>query len=120
IVARERVVESGAREIADRDVDVEHGERDTAACKAVPLVLDLGAVFALEDDLERAFAGHAEIGGAIHVAVSVASDHDRLGPAWHQPWHVLADDRLAEDHPAQDVADGAIRRLPHLLKVELL
>src|SRR5690606_12921027 len=27
-------------------------------------------------------------------------------------------DRLAEDHAAQDVADGAVRRLPHLLQAE--
>src|SRR6185295_725498 len=34
--------------------------------------------------------------------------------------HVPADDRLAEDDAAEDVADGAVRRLPHLLQVELL
>ena len=33
---------------------------------------------------------------------------------------VRAQDRLAEDHPAQDVADGAVGRLPHLLEVEFL
>src|SRR5690606_33601492 len=42
------------------------------------------------------------------------------GPAGHQPRHVLADDRLAEDHAAQDVADRAVGRLPHLLEAELL
>jgi hypothetical protein len=47
----------------------------------------------------------------------VAADDDRLGPARHQARHVLADDRLAEDHAAQDVADGAVGRLPHFLRL---
>jgi hypothetical protein len=38
----------------------------------------------------------------------------------HQARHVLADDRLAEDHAAQDVADRAVGRLPHLLEAEFL
>ena len=43
-----------------------------------------------------------------------------FGPARHQARDVAADDGLAEDHAAQNVADGAVRRLPHLLEVELL
>ena len=64
--------------------------------------------------------GNLEVGGAVLVAIGVAADDDRLGPARHEPRHVLADDRLAEDHAAEDVADGAVRRPPHLLEVELL
>ena len=71
-------------------------------------------------DGELALAGHAEVGGAVDVAIGVAADDDRLGPARHEPRHVAADDRLAEDDAAQNVADGAVRRLPHLLEVELL
>src|SRR5690606_34561094 len=52
------------------------------------------------------------------VAESVAADDDRLGPARHQARHVRADDRLAEDHAAQNVAASAVRRLPHLLQAE--
>ena len=69
---------------------------------------------------QLALAGELEVGGAVLVAEGVAADDDRLGPARHQARHVLADDRLAEDHAAQDVADGAVRRLPHLLEVEFL
>ena len=43
-----------------------------------------------------------------------------MRPARHQARHVLADDRLAEDHAADDVADGAVGRTPHLLEVEFL
>ncbi len=56
----------------------------------------------------------------ILVAIGVAADDDRLRPARHEARHVLADDRLAEDRAAQDVADGAVRRAPHLLEVEFL
>ena len=78
------------------------------------------AVLADELDGQLALAGEAEIGGAVLVAESVTADDDGLGPAGHQPRHVPADDRLAEDDAAEDVADGAVRRLPHLLEVEFL
>ena len=78
------------------------------------------AVLALELDRQAALAGNHEIRGAILVAIGVAADHDRLGPAGHQPRHVPGDDRLAEDDAAQDVADGAVGRAPHLLEIELL
>ena len=77
------------------------------------------AVLADEFQREGALAGEQEVGGAVLVAVGVAADHERLGPAGHQARHVLADDGLAEDHAAQDVADGAVGRLPHLLELEL-
>ena len=47
--------------------------------------------------------------------------HDnRLGPAGHKAGDVLADDRLAEDHAAQNVTDRPVRRAPHLFQAELL
>jgi len=39
--------------------------------------------------------------------------------AW-RPRHVLADDGFAEHHAAEDVADGAVGRLPHFLQAEFL
>ena len=83
-------------------------------------MLDHLAVGALELDGQLALARHQEIGGAILVAIGVAADHDRMGPAGHQARHVLADDRLAEDGAADDVADRAVGRAPHLLEIELL
>ena len=38
----------------------------------------------------------------------------------YQPRDVRDDDRLAEDDAAEDVADRAVRRAPHLLQAELL
>ena len=48
----------------------------------------------------------------------VAADHDRLLPAGDDLRDVVAQDRLAEDGAAQDVADRAVRRTPHLLEIE--
>ena len=83
-------------------------------------MLDLGAVFADKLHGQLALAGELEVGGAVLVAEGVTADDDRLGPAGNEARHVLADDRLAEDDAAKDVADGAVRRLPHLLQAEFL
>lgn len=53
------------------------------------------------------------------VAVGMPADGDGLGPARHQAGDVLADDGLSEDCPPQDVSDGAVGALPHLLQLEL-
>lgn len=69
----------------------------------------------------------------------MASDDDRLRPAWYGLRDALEDDGLAEDGASEDVADlreerrsvvhpfrnrlrfahGTVRRLPHLLELEL-
>ena len=120
IAARQAVVERGAREVADRLVEIVHRHRDAGAGRLEHFALDHLAVVADELDRQRARGRELEIGGAVLVAIGVAADDDRLGPARHQPRHVLADDRLAEDHAAEDVADGAVRRPPHLLEAEFL
>ena len=80
----------------------------------------LAAVVRGERHRERARPVDLEVGGAVLVAERVTADDDRLGPARHQPRHVADDDRLAEDDAAQDVADRAVGRQPHLLEAELL
>ena len=40
--------------------------------------------------------------------------------SFFEPGDVLADDGLPENGSAEDVSDGAVRRLPHLLQLELL
>jgi hypothetical protein len=67
------------------------------------------AVFADELDRELALARELEVGCLVLVAEGVTADDDRLGPAGNEARHVLADDRLAEDDAAEDVADRAVR-----------
>ena len=83
-------------------------------------MLDHLAVLTDEFHRQLALAGKFEIGRAILVAESMAADDDRLCPARHKAGHVLHDDRLAEDGAAENVADRAVGRLPHLLEAEFL
>ena len=95
--------------------------RDAGARRLEDLeLLRLRAVLRGEGHRERALALEAEVGGTVLVAERVAADDDRLVPAGHQARDVRDDDRLAEDHAAEDVADRAVRRAPHLLQAELL
>ena len=49
----------------------------------------------------------------------VAADNDGVRPAGYDARDRLAEDGLAEHGAAQDVTDGAVRREPHLLQLEL-
>lgn len=53
------------------------------------------------------------------IAEGVSADGDGLRPTWDKPGNVLADDWLTEDGAAQDVPDGSVGALPHLLQAEL-
>ncbi|AFT99004.1 NADP-dependent isocitrate dehydrogenase [Nocardia brasiliensis ATCC 700358] len=122
VVLLQAVVERGAREIDDRVLEVVHAHDDAAVLGHLhDLVLDrLAAVLRREGHGDRARLIHLEIGGAVLVAERVAADDDRLGPAGHQARDVGDDDRGAEDGAAEDVADGAVGRAPHLLQAEFL
>ena len=120
VLAGEAVVERGPGEVDDRLIEVVHRHRDAGVRELEHLLLDDGAVVALELDGEAALARHLEVGGAVLVAVGVAADHEGLGPARHEARHVRANDGLAEDHATEDVADRTVGRAPHLLELELL
>ena len=63
--------------------------------------------------------GNLEVGCLVLVTVSVTADDDRLGPAWNQAWNVRNNDWLAEHNTVENVSNGSVRRLPHLLQTEL-
>src|SRR5215213_4630936 len=114
------IVEGRPGEILDRVVQVIHGHGNACAWGVEHLVFDDLAVLAEEPHGELSLPGELEIGGAILIAISMTADDDRFGPAGHEPRHVRADDRLAENHASENVANGAVGRLPHLLEAELL
>ena len=116
----EPVVQRGPREVEDRGVEVVHGHGHARARRVEDLALDHLAVRALEAEREPAGSGEAEIGRAVLVAIGVAAHDDGFRPAGDEPGDVAADDRLAEDHAAQDVADRAVGGLPHPLQPEFL
>ena len=49
----------------------------------------------------------------------MSANGDWLRPTRNQTGDVLADDWLAEHSAAQDVPDGSVWALPHLLQLEL-
>ncbi|EBA07220.1 NADP-dependent isocitrate dehydrogenase protein [Sagittula stellata E-37] len=117
---RQTVVQRGAGKVADRLVLVVHAHVDPGIGRVVDLALDHLAVGAFPFHRQLARRGEVEIRGLVLVAEGVPAHHDGRGPARHEARHVAADDRLAEDDAAQDVADRAVGRLPHLLETEFL
>lgn len=53
------------------------------------------------------------------VTECVSSNGDGLRPAWNKPGNVLTDDWLTENCASQNVPDGAVGALPHLLQIKL-
>jgi hypothetical protein len=53
------------------------------------------------------------------ISESVSSDCDGKTPSRDEARNVLADDGFTEDSSVQDVSDGTVGTLPHLLKLEL-
>ena len=49
----------------------------------------------------------------------MTTNDDRLLPACNQTWDVLTDDGFPEDRPPENVTNGAVGTLPHLLQLEL-
>ncbi len=49
----------------------------------------------------------------------MAANDDGFLPARHKARNVVADDGFPEHCATEDVTDGAVGRLPHLLEVEL-
>ncbi|CAG9096414.1 unnamed protein product, partial [Plutella xylostella] len=116
----QRELERGVGEVNNRGVSVEHAERHAGALEVVDDLLDGLPLGRGPDELELALAGHDVVDGLVLVGVRVAADDDGLLPAGDEPRDVLADDGLAEHGAAEDVADGAVGALPHLLELELL
>ena len=52
------------------------------------------------------------------ITICMAADNDGLCPTRHKTRHVLTDNGFAENNAAQNIADGAVWRLPHLLEVK--
>lgn len=73
-----------------------------------------------EHELQFAWPIDDKILGLVLVAVRMTTDHNRIGPARHQTRNVRAENWLAKNGATEDVTDGAVRRQPHLLQLELL
>lgn len=57
-------------------------------------------------------------GGADLVAVGMSANGDGLRPTRNKSGNVLANDWLTEDCATEDVPNGSIGALPHLLEIK--
>lgn len=73
-----------------------------------------------ELDFDGAWLVDKVILAAVLVSESVSSDDDWLDPAWYATRNIIDDDGLSEDGTVENVSDGAVWTLPHLLQVKLL
>lgn len=80
----------------------------------------LSSIISLEDNFKGSWLVHSEISGFVLISKGVPADDDWLLPSWNEARDVLDDDRLPEDCTVEDVSDGAIGTLPHLLEFEFL
>ena len=119
ILALQAVVERRTSKIADAFVVVVHAHDDARGFELRNFHFDwLAAIRRHIRHGHCAGTRHLVVGGAVLVAVRVTTDDDGLGPPRHQTRHVLNKNRLAKHDAVEDVADGAVRRLPHLFEVE--
>ena len=106
---------------SDRLTGVVHPQKAAGALEIVGSSLEASrSIF--RDKLHDEFSWSVNncISGHILITMSVSADDDGLLPAWNKERHIVADDGLSEDGTIEDVADGSIGRLPHLLQLELL
>ena len=115
----EPIVHRRACKVDNRFVEVVHRHDDARIGGIKHIAFDDGAVIADKFDRELAFAGKLEISGAILIAISMTTYNDGFGPAGHKSGNVFADDRLAEDYTAKNVADRPVGAAPHFLETEL-
>ena len=110
------------RERGDGFVGVELRLQHAGALKAVYRlpVCGTAVVIAGENQLRLAGTGDAVLSRAVHIAVSVAGDCDRLLPGTHNRRNPFDHDRRAENRAVQNGADCAVGAFPHLGKVVFL
>mmetsp|Transcript_23346 Transcript_23346/g.41461 ORF Transcript_23346/g.41461 Transcript_23346/m.41461 type:complete len:385 (+) Transcript_23346:275-1429(+) len=114
------VLEAGEGESTNGLLGVVHAHGDTGGVELIDLVLHgFRSISGGEGHLKLSRAGDTEIGGLVLVTKGVAANDDGLGPAGNEAGDVLANDRLTEDGAIENVAEGAVGALPHLLQVEL-
>src|SRR5687768_13528383 len=103
---------------ADRLIGIVHGQSHAVAFKIIHLVFDHGTVFPFKLNGEFPFSFGHKIAGTVLIAKSMTTDTDRRCPVGYQAWDIFHNDGFAEYRTVENIADGAIRRLPHLFESE--
>lgn len=113
------VDEARVGELTDGLIRVVHTHHDTSGTlEVINLESLLLSILGSVDHLELSGANN-NVGGTVLVSKGMTTNNNGLSPARHQTRNVLDDDGLTEDGSSQDVTDGSVGGLPHLLKLEL-
>ena len=121
VVAGEGVLHARVGEAVDGLVSVVHAKHDTGTLEVVDLEFSgLRAILRSESRGELTWNLGAEVSGSVLIAKSVSANDNWSLPAWNESGNVVDDDGCSEDSTADDVSDGSVGRLPHLLEAELL
>lgn len=121
VLAGKGELEAAVGELLDTFVGVIHGKTHTAlSFVLVDLHPPLSPVVSTEDDLEGSRLVDSKISGLVLISEGMPADYDRLLPSGDKSGDILDDDGFSEDSPVEDVPDGSVGTLPHLLEVELL
>ena len=121
VIASETVSKTGTGKTLDRFIEVVHRHRNTGARRFEHFFFNLrAAVVRRELHRERPGTRKLKIGGTVLIAEPVTRDHHRLVPMRHQARHVRANNRFAKNSAVENIANGAVGRLPHLLEIEFL
>lgn len=115
----QRVLEARLSELTNRLIRVVHAHQHASAALEVEHLEGLLlTIFRSVHNLELAGTNN-DVRSAVLISESVATDHNGLGPTGDQAGDVLDHDGLTEDSSAQNVTDGTVGGLPHLLQLEL-
>ena len=100
-------------------VRVVHGQPDSGRLVVVDGVRNrLAAVLGREHELQLARLRDHQVRGLVLVAMRMSANDNGFFPTGDQTGDPRDDDGLAEHRAAQNVADGAVGRQPHLLQAE--
>ena len=71
------------------------------------------AISRLKSHGQFAWPWHKKISCPVLIAKGMAANDNGFFPAGNQAGNIVADDGLAKDRAANNIADGAVWRLPH-------
>lgn len=116
----ERVLQAALGESEDGLVGVVHAHGYTATWEVEDVVGDwFASVLGGKSELQFAGTLNYKVGGLVLVSVGMATNDDGLLPARDEAGDIVTNDGLAEHSSSEDVTDGSVGALPHLLQFEL-
>ena len=121
VASAKGVLHARSSERFDGSLGVEHTHVSASSSEIVDFLHNwFAAVSWSEHDLGGTWFVNDIILASVLITISMSADDNWLGPSWHKSRDVGNDNWLSEDGTIENVSNGAVRTLPHLLETELL